>query len=180
MKWTAILLFSALFVGISPKKVDFGKHKDGQNWQIINDGVMGGLSKGDAYLLDNSILFKGEVSLENNGGFASLRAPMKRYDLGNHEIFKFRFKGTARKFAILFETDRAFWRPNYKFYFTPNPNEWQTIEVPFTNFKTHRMGEPSGGYLTESKLSEIIRYGVILYDKKAGEFELEMDFIAFE
>ena len=42
------------------------------------------------------------------------------------------------------------------------------------------MGEPSGGYLTESKLSEIIRYGVILYDKKAGEFALEMDFIAFE
>ena len=180
MKWTAIIFFSILMIGNSPKKIDFGKDKDGQNWQIINDGVMGGLSKGDAYLLDNSILFKGEVSLKNNGGFASLRAPMKRYDFENHETFKFKFKGTSRKFAILLETERAFWRPNYKYYFTPNPDEWQTIEIPLTDFKTHRMGEPTGGNLTKTKLSEIIRYGIILFDKKSGPFELELDYITFE
>ena len=41
-------------------KIDFGKKKSGRNWRVVNDGVMGGLSEGDAVLTDNSILFKGK------------------------------------------------------------------------------------------------------------------------
>ena len=180
MKWIAFFFAVMLMSGVSPRKIDFGKEKDGSNWQIINDGVMGGLSTADAYLTDNSLYWIGEVSLENNGGFASLRAPMKRYQLGNYKTFKFRFKGTSRKFAVLLETERAFWRPNYKLHFTPKPDKWQTIEVPLTDFKTHQMGEPTGGNLTEATLTQVIRYGFILYDKKAGEFNLEIDYMTFE
>ena len=56
------------------KKIDFGKKKDGRNWQVVNDGVMGGLSEGEAQLTDDSVVFKGNVSLDNNGGFSSLRS----------------------------------------------------------------------------------------------------------
>ena len=63
-----ICLFSILMITNKPYKVDFGKNKDGKEWRVVNDGVMGGLSRGSLALTDNSILFKGEVSLDNNGG----------------------------------------------------------------------------------------------------------------
>ena len=31
-------------------RIDFGKQKDGSSWNVVNDGVMGGLSQGDAVL----------------------------------------------------------------------------------------------------------------------------------
>ena len=44
------------------------------NWGIVNDGVMGGISQSNIYLNEeNNIIFAGNVSLENNGGFASIR-----------------------------------------------------------------------------------------------------------
>ena len=45
-----------------------------ENWRIINDDVMGGISKSYISLNDeNNMLFNGYLSLENRGGFASCR-----------------------------------------------------------------------------------------------------------
>ncbi len=54
--------------------------KTENQWRIVNDGVMGGLSSSKATIKDDKIIFSGNVSLENNGGFASLRSPVKDYD----------------------------------------------------------------------------------------------------
>jgi len=64
-----------------PLMFDFGEGKDFGRWAIINDGVMGGLSQSQAQVTGDALLFKGSVSLKNNGGFVSLRGPMGRYDL---------------------------------------------------------------------------------------------------
>ncbi len=42
-------------------------------WRAINDGVMGGISAGRMVGIDYGLSFEGELSLENNGGFASVR-----------------------------------------------------------------------------------------------------------
>ncbi|MDH3323720.1 MAG: CIA30 family protein, partial [Flavobacteriaceae bacterium] len=57
-------------------KIDFGKTTGGQNWMIVNDDVMGGLSNSTAELTDSTLIFKGTLSLKNNGGFASIRSKM--------------------------------------------------------------------------------------------------------
>ena len=45
------------------------------NWQVVNDGVMGGRSYGNLTRSgDSEALFSGNLSLENNGGFSSIRA----------------------------------------------------------------------------------------------------------
>jgi hypothetical protein len=44
-------------------------------WRAINDGVMGGVSLGEIVAIDNGLRFQGTLSLENNGGFASVRRP---------------------------------------------------------------------------------------------------------
>ena len=44
------------------------------NWSIVNDDVMGGISKSFLSINENeNLIFKGYLSLENNGGFASSR-----------------------------------------------------------------------------------------------------------
>ena len=43
-------------------------------WQIVNDGVMGGVSKSKLTVTNDGFgKFSGTVSIENNGGFASVQ-----------------------------------------------------------------------------------------------------------
>ena len=64
--------------------IDFS-NASAAGWQIVNDSVMGGISRSTLQLHeDGYALFSGTVSLENNGGFASVRtraqAPMDLSD----------------------------------------------------------------------------------------------------
>lgn len=175
-----MIFLAILLTNSKSEKIDFGKKKEGENWRVVNDGVMGGLSESSISFEKNSLLFKGNVSLKNNGGFASMRAPFGEYNLSKYTTMTMRFRGTARKFAVTMQTDEPFYLPNYKYFFTPNPDEWQIIKMTLTDFKTHQMGRATGGTISVEELSNIIRYGIILYDKKSGDFELEIDYIEFE
>ena len=62
---------------------NFDKNADISSWTIGNDGVMGGLSKSNISIDDDGHgCFKGKISLENNGGFASVR-----FDCGSIHIY---------------------------------------------------------------------------------------------
>lgn len=65
--------------------IDFGKGKDGENSQIVNDDVMGGKPDSKLIYTNSSIIFKGSISLENNGGFASFRSSIKKWDLSKYK-----------------------------------------------------------------------------------------------
>ena len=55
-------------------------------WQIINDGVMGGLSRSSVRCGDDGVLFSGTLSTANNGGFASIRSRLQRPVRGLREV----------------------------------------------------------------------------------------------
>ena len=58
---------------------DFQASKNPPTWQIVNDDVMGGVSTSKFQVLTNGgAIFSGVVSLENNGGFASVRSSAVR------------------------------------------------------------------------------------------------------
>ncbi|MGQ9406023.1 CIA30 family protein [Mycolicibacterium gilvum] len=44
-------------------------------WTTVNDPVMGGTSTSKVMFGDGGLVFSGDISLENNGGFASARGP---------------------------------------------------------------------------------------------------------
>lgn len=48
------------------------------DWQIINDGVMGGLSSSTFCLDDHGLHLRGSLSTANGGGFASIRGGLSR------------------------------------------------------------------------------------------------------
>ena len=53
--------------------IDFQQSQELDNWMIVNDMVMGGRSNIRVDIKDNRLKFSGVLSLENNGGFASVR-----------------------------------------------------------------------------------------------------------
>ena len=53
---------------------EFNVSSELSNWQVINDGVMGGNSESTIFLnAEGHGTFEGKISLENNGGFCSIK-----------------------------------------------------------------------------------------------------------
>ena len=180
MKVIIILLLSMLTVSSTsdPFEFNFGKEKDGANWGVINDGVMGGLSKGKAYMKENSLFFSGTISLENNGGFTSLRAPYERMDLSAFEYIEVRYKSTGRSCAISLDQSTRFWLPNHKLRL-PLSEDWAVLRIPLKELNEYRMGRKTGRRMTKDKASSVIRIGIITDSKEAGDFAFEIDYIKF-
>jgi hypothetical protein len=55
---------------------DFPTADDVRGWRVVNDTVMGGVSTGRLAWERNALVFTGTLSLDNNGGFASVRSPL--------------------------------------------------------------------------------------------------------
>jgi hypothetical protein len=160
-------------------KIDFGQTIGGQDWMIVNDGVMGGLSESTITITKNSLLFKGSISLKNNGGFASIRSNNRKFDLSKYTTVKIKFRSIGRDFALRFASSDLYFRPNYKHHFSSSTGEWEIAELKMSNFKEYTMGRVSGSIVGKEKLENIIRVGIILSDKKEGPFEIEIDYIEF-
>ncbi|MCP4440895.1 MAG: CIA30 family protein [Aureispira sp.] len=180
MKVFSLIILLGMMVNSSKLDIDFGIPTGGENWMVINDGVMGGLSEGDAKLTEKSILFEGKVSLANNGGFASLRCPYQDLDLSDYKTIKMRVRSQGIAFAFTLSTDRRFYIPYFKHDIKTKSNKWQTITLDLADFKQYQLGNATGVSLTQDYKDQIIRMGVISNEKREGSFELEIDYIKFE
>lgn len=70
-----ILLALSSQVATDERLFGFDSPDAAQQWQAVNDGVMGGISDGRFRITaDQTMEFFGTLSLENNGGFASVRS----------------------------------------------------------------------------------------------------------
>lgn len=54
---------------------DFVTPTSADGWRVTNDTVMGGESSGELTWSDGALIFVGDLSLANGGGFASIRSP---------------------------------------------------------------------------------------------------------
>ena len=143
-----------------------------QDWRIVNDGVMGGRSTAQLTKASDHLLWTGRISLENNGGFSSVRSPQGSYDLSANKGITFRFRGDGRKYALNLKTTRGFSPISYQYYFQTEPGEWMDVRVPFEEMAGTYFAEPANiAPLDPSRITEI---GFLLYDKKAGPFEASM------
>ena len=68
------------------------------SWYPVHDTVMGGRSKGGVRMADGGIAFEGYLSLENNGGFASIRSRDVPDALMQSQGIKIRVVGDGRTY----------------------------------------------------------------------------------
>jgi len=152
--------------------------KDGMDWQVVNDGVMGGLSEGKLTLNPSGTMkFSGMLSLENNGGFSTFRSGDLKLDLSGDLGLLLRVKGDGRTYQARLATDALFRGMEVSFAadFATQKGEWIEVKVPFADFK----GSFRGLDLPKEKLdpAKVRRVSILLGDKKQGPFELEIDSI---
>jgi monofunctional biosynthetic peptidoglycan transglycosylase len=143
-------------------------------WGIVNDGVMGGISQSNIFLNEaNNIIFTGNVSLENNGGFASIRMGFDGTQLKGTSIFLLRVKGDGNiyKFRINMSGSYA----NYSADFKTLKNQWMDIEIPIENFKPYYFGRSTRA--PRLKVHRVNSLGILISDKQAGNFTLEIEYI---
>lgn len=161
-------------------RIDFGKNGNAQDWMIVNDGVMGGRSQGQGYFTDSSLVFQGEVSLDNNGGFASLRSPYQDFDLSAYKKVVIRCKSKGVKFAFTLNIYRQFYLPSFKKSIPTQSDDWETIELDLSDFYAYRLGNQLDRKLDTETLAKIIRLGFITNEKKYAPFEFELDYVEFQ
>ena len=153
------------------------KESDGVRWSIINDGVMGGRSTSNLDLPESgTVLFTGFLSLENNGGFASVRRSLPAMDLSAFQGMVLRVRGDGRVYQLRIRTDTSFDGVAYQREFETTPGEWSEVKLPFRDFQpTFRGRIPRGvGPLDPGRIRQM---GFLIGDKKEGPFELEIAWI---
>ncbi len=155
----------------------FVDSSEADEWLAVNDHVMGGVSKGKASpTADSCLLFSGSISLENKGGFASIRSQPTGFDLGGFQGIRIRVKGDGRRYQFRLRPGRDLGGIAFKHEFKTIENTWLEINLLFTSFiPTFR-----GRTVTDVKpldAADIRQVGFLLADKTAGPFSLKVDSI---
>lgn len=147
-------------------------------WSIVDDGVMGGLSRGQMEIQQEGIMrFFGTISLENRGGFSSVRSKSVRFDWSHATAVRLRVKGDGRTYQLRLSTDAEYRGGEVSFQasFETKKDAWVEVTVPFTSLR----GSWRGVSLPDQRFdaAKIRRMGLLLGDQKAGPFALEVDWI---
>ena len=157
--------------------IDFKNADERENWQIINDGVMGGISQSEIVFNDTgTATFQGRISLENNGGFASTRSKSHSYRLDGFIGLHVRIRGDGKKYQLRVRTDKRFDGISYRYRFTTQPETWLSIRVPFSEFVPTFRGRILSNVSPISP-DQIQQVGFLISDKQAGNFRIEIDWI---
>ena len=146
-------------------------------WFVQNDTVMGGVSDSGVSWADDALVFAGTISLDYNGGFASVRGP--RFGDGGEvpataEVMSLTTVGDGKTYVVQLRTDRA----SFTQRFVAASGE-ATHVLPLSGFEaTDFMLEP---VTTEERLLPADIRGITIYilDKQEGPFELRVRSIAF-
>ncbi len=156
--------------------MDFARPEAG-DWFIVNDGVMGGVSSSTMQnTSDGTGVFAGELSLENNGGFASVRTAMEVSDLSRFAGLTLRVRGDGRRYQVRLRVDDRFDGIAYRAEFDTKPDEWTTVALPFASFvPTYRGYVPPGAPPLDP--DAVRQFGFLIADKQEGPFRLEIDYV---
>jgi NADH dehydrogenase [ubiquinone] 1 alpha subcomplex assembly factor 1 len=147
------------------------------NWKVINDAVMGGISESKFEILPNQTgQFSGQVSLENNGGFASVRAMLRNAVSGNFEKITLRIKGDGKTYSLRIRTDENFDGVVYASSFTTVKNEW-TEHVFSPDYFIPTFRGRTLNNVPPLKGQQINQIGFLISEKQAGSFNLIIDWI---
>ena len=174
------LLFSLSLAAVAAKDaeviVSFEKQESAQDWVSVNDGVMGGISKGGLERTDrNTLLFTGDLSLENNGGFASIRSRPRDMNLAGASGILVKARGDGRTYWVDLRMARQAGATSYRAYLPTAKGEFRETLIPFSDFKLQAFGRQLPGGLVDP--AAIASLGFTIADKNPGPFEMELESI---
>ncbi len=178
---TFFLIFSQALAASEPDGqmvlADFDGQNVGDQWQTVNDNVMGGRSKGGPSFKDGILTFSGATNT-NGGGFSSIRTKPGSFDLSGKAGLLIRAKGDGRTYRASMRTDVMIgrWNVPFRAEFKTVKGEWREFFLPFESFTPSMFGRALSNppAFEAGKVSSV---GFMIYDKKDGPFKLEVDWV---
>ena len=178
MKKIIFNIFLLISISMSSQSIDLvnpNKNIGVENWSIVNDDVMGGISKSTFSLSnENNLVFNGYLSLENNGGFASSRMRLDEKTVSGVKSFKIKLKGDGNIYKLRFRQSNR--RVSYSSNFQSVDGKWVEVELPIENFKPTWRGYTYIDY-PAMDLDKVNIMGIQISDKQEGSFNLEIEYI---
>ena len=151
---------------------DFNEKSNLENWVIVDDVVMGGRSSGSFGLNEEGHgVFSGGVSLENNGGFSSVRYRFQKMPIAGSTKVVIRLKGDGKKYQFRVKARSADY---YSYISTFETNgQWQDVEISledmYPSFRGRRLSQPN---FASDSIEEV---AFLIGNKKKEEFKLLLD-----
>lgn len=145
-------------------------------WRTVNDGVMGGRSTGQFRINENRNLeFFGALSLQNNGGFASVRARVQGMGLTEGDSVVLRVRGDGREYNFNLYTQSDLGGYSYRQSFQTRAGEWVEVAMPVERFVATWRGRTFPDQKLDPRM--VAGMGILLGDKQPGPFRLEVEWI---
>ncbi len=170
-------LFSSHSLFAAVKSVaSFASDEAMKSWTSVNDGVMGGVSKGGFKRSEQgTMVFSGELSLANNGGFASVRMKETELGLAGTNALVVKAKGDGRTYWVDMRFADQMGASSYRAFLPTTAGEWKEARLPFAEFKLQAFGRELP--LKPINPASIASVGFTLADKKEGPFALEVEYV---
>ena len=156
---------------------DFTNKSDIQDWIVVDDLVMGGESTSTFKLNDDGFgVFAGSISLENNGGFSSVRYQFEKINVKKYTKISIKLRGDGKNYQFRIKSNSR----DYYSYITTfsTSGEWQEIVIPlkdmFPSFRGRKLDQPN---FSKDYIEEI---AFLIGNKKAEKFKLLIDKIEIE
>ncbi len=151
-------------------------------WSAIDDRVMGGVSR-SALRFDPAghAVSSGQVSPDNNGGFASVRSALVQPaagesdggggEAGGFDAIELDVRGDGRRYKLNLRTDRGFDGVNYQAAFAPPAGLWTRVRLALADFRPTWRGRPvpDAPSLHGARIEQV---GLMIADRQFGGFEL--------
>ncbi len=157
---------------------NFNSNNTHGKWRIINDVVMGGISKSSFTIKeDGTAVFEGKLSPDNNGGFASARTELENFDDTEFSGVIIKAKGDGNIYNVRFRTNLDYDGISYQAKFKSS-DQWQEFKIPFDEFVPTFSGRT---FDNQPKLESknIQQIGILIADKQFGAFTVQLDWIKF-
>ena len=151
---------------------NFTTESNPNDWQIVNDGVMGGLSQGN-FMIDEAGngVFYGDVSTENNGGFSSVRYAFEPVKVSAEAKVLITLKGDGKDYQFRIK-DKLSSPHSYITSFSTN-GEWQKVEISLADLSPSFRGRKLDMLNFDQDSFEEIRF--LIGNKKDESFKLLID-----
>ena len=144
------------------------------DWYAIDDAVMGGVSSSRLrFDPAGHAVFEGAVSLERNGGFASVRSRPRDFAAPGAGNYLIEVRGDGRRYKLNLRTDEGFDGVNYQAGFDAPADTWKVVKLPVSAFTPTFRGRsvPGAPPLDPAAVRQI---GLMIADRQSGAFALAL------
>ena len=157
--------------------IDFQQSQELDNWVIVNDTVMGGRSNARLDIDDSFLSFSGILSLENNGGFASIRRVNNGKAWLSDKPIQIQVKGDGREYQLRFRTNQRADDVSYVASFKTKVDEASVFQFNQSDFLPQYRGRivSDAPALDFANMKQV---GFLLADGNPGEFLLLIERIS--